>query len=174
MTAPATAKTEEDQLQDYTDAVLKETREELVRADTKASLLFAASGVVLAAVLAGIINGEWTPGDLEAWATWVFAGGATAYAAAVVALGVAVWPRIQHEEPTRAADYFGDIVNYKGEEKRPALREALRRGAANTERSTSQLVIISGIVWTKYRGIQVAVACFGVSLAACATAVLLG
>src|SRR3954452_18945096 len=100
MTDGSTAKTEEEKVQQYTEALLKETREELIRADAKASLLFAATGVVLAAVLTGIISGKWNPGDLKAGATGAFILGATAYAVAVISLGYAVWPRITHEEET--------------------------------------------------------------------------
>lgn len=158
----------------YAETLLEETREELTRADAKASLLFAASGVVAGAVLAGIINGKWAPGDLQPWATVTFAVGAGLYAAAVCCLGYAVWPRITHEEATRPAAYFGDIVNYRGSEKRQALRNALERGASNPERTISQLVILSGIVWRKYIGIRMALRCFAMSLSLCAVAVIAG
>lgn len=163
-----------DDVREYTERLLAETREELARADSKAQLLFAASGVVLGAILASIANGNWGPGDLVPLATIVFAVGAAAYIIAIVALGTAVWPRIHHEEANKPADYYLDIVNYKGAQKRPALREALTRGAANGERATSQLVIISSIVVTKYNAIRTALVFFAVSLLLCGLAVLLG
>ncbi|MEA2676619.1 MAG: hypothetical protein QOJ81_760 [Chloroflexota bacterium] len=159
---------------EYTERLLTETREELVRADTKASLLFAVSGVLLAAFLAGVINGEWTPGDLDKWATGVFALGAVLYLIAVVALGSAVWPRVTHKEAKRSADYFGDIVAYKGQASLESLKAALRRSAENADRPTSQLLIISGIVDTKYAGIRVAIGFFIASFSACTAAILLG
>lgn len=165
---------DEASLKEYVEGLLKETREELVRADGKASLLFAASGVALGAILAGVINGKWAPGDLAGWATVVFGAGAAFYVGALCALGYSVWPRVRREDETRPADYFGDIVNYRRIENRPALRKALERGAENPERAISQLVTISVIVWKKYVGIRVALRLFAVSLALCAGAVLAG
>lgn len=159
---------------EYAERILTETREELVRADGKASLLLAASGVVLGVALAAVVNGKWEPGDLASGATVVFAAGAGLYLVAICALGYAVWPRIRREDETRPADYFGDIINYKRPEHRPALRKALERGAENPERAISQLVTISVIVWKKYVGIRVALRLFTVSLLLCAGAVLLG
>jgi len=159
---------------EYTELLLGETREELTRADSRAHLLFAASGVILGAILAGVINGNWRPGDLDTLATIAFGIGTALYVAAIGGLGYAIWPRVRHEEETRPADYFGDIVNYKGKEKRPALREAVKRGAANPDRATSQLLIVSLIVWKKYAGIRAALILFPLSLACCAGAVIFG
>lgn len=62
----------DDAIENYAAKLLAETREEIVRADTKAEILFAACGVVVAAVLAGMITGDWSPEDLDRVATVVF------------------------------------------------------------------------------------------------------
>jgi hypothetical protein len=46
------------------EALLEESREELGRADGKASILFAASGVVVSVLLAGAIARKWDPTEL--------------------------------------------------------------------------------------------------------------
>ena len=45
----------------YTTSLLSSAREEIDRADSKASILLAASGVATGALLAGLMAGNWTP-----------------------------------------------------------------------------------------------------------------
>src|SRR4051794_39744612 len=110
----------------YTAQLLAETREELTRADSKASLLFAAFGVVLGALLAGVISHKWQPADLAPVATVVFWFGAALAVGGVLGLGYAVWPRIVDEKADWPASYYGHIVAYGSD--REALRAALDKG----------------------------------------------
>lgn len=137
---------------EYTAQLLAEAREELSRADAKASLLFAVIGVVFGALLAGLISQNWQPDDLAAGADVVFWFGTVLAVAGAVSLGFAVWPRITHTQPGGPASYFGDVVSY-GED-RDALRAALAAGAENGERNVEQLAVVSNIVWKKYVGIR--------------------
>lgn len=50
---------------DLKEAILSETREELAKADAKASILLAASGIVFAALLAGGSASSWYPDKLS-------------------------------------------------------------------------------------------------------------
>jgi hypothetical protein len=49
----------------YATSLLSHAREEIDRADAKASILLAASGVGTGALLAGLIAGTWTPLKLQ-------------------------------------------------------------------------------------------------------------
>src|SRR4051812_15883694 len=122
---------------DYIAKLLAETREELTRADAKASILFAAFGVVVAVVLAGLVSGDWAPADLARLATVVFWVGTGLAVLAFVALGYTLWPRIEHEDLKEAVSYFGHVRAYRKHD-RAALRQALERGAQNDDRAIEQ------------------------------------
>ena len=49
----------------YREALLTETREELQKADSKASILLAASGIAAGALLSATLSGQWTPNKLH-------------------------------------------------------------------------------------------------------------
>jgi hypothetical protein len=50
-----------DEIESYAAQLLAETREEVARADSKAEILFAAFGIVVAAVLGGLVTRGWSP-----------------------------------------------------------------------------------------------------------------
>jgi uncharacterized MAPEG superfamily protein len=159
--------------EEYTRQLLKETREEIVRADTKITTLFASYGVVVVAVLAGIIGGDWKPADLADGATEVFIGGAAFAAVAFSALIVGLWPKTTHKHETGPANYFGDVLAYKNKPD-DQLKTALELGARSNNRERKQLVIVSGIVQRKYTAVQVAIVTFAIALALCCGAVIFG
>src|SRR4051794_29761262 len=95
-----------------TTKLLKETREELAKADAKASMLGAAALVVVGAVLGGIIANNWSPAQIGAglWrATWWLGVGFTL--GALVCFGAAVFPRLRAAEIGRVT-YFKDVVEH--------------------------------------------------------------
>lgn len=154
----------------YTGQLLTETREELGRADNKASLLFAVFGVVNGALLAGLIAHNWRPEDLATPATVVFWIGAGCAAAGAASLGFAVWPRTVRHQPGGPASYYGDIVTYGKD--RDALRSALAEAAEGDERTVEQLAVVSAIVWRKYAGIRCALRLFALAALLCAGAAI--
>jgi Family of unknown function (DUF5706) len=159
------------EIEDYAGRLLAETREEIARADTKASILFAAFGVVVAAVLAGLVTGDWKPRDLDRAATIVFWVGSGCAAASFIALGYTLWPRIRHEKAQGPASYFGHVVAY---DDLTTLRTALQHGVECSDRTVQQLKVVSDIVWDKFIGIRVAMALYGIGAAACTAAVIFG
>jgi hypothetical protein len=157
---------------EYSAQLLTETREELNRADSKASLLFAVFGVVLGALLAGLISHKWRPEDLAAGATVVFWAGTALAGIGAASLGFSVWPRIFREQPGGPASYYGDIVTYGKD--RARLRSALAEAATDDDRTVEQLAVVSHIVWRKYVGIRTALLLFLAAALMCAGAALLG
>ena len=139
--------------------LLNETREELDRADRKAQILFAASGVGVSVVVAGIVAGDWSPLQLSAWALVAWGTGAGLVAIGLFVLGISIFPRIVHHDPGGKVAYFGHAASYPNIE---ALRAALEAAAAQPDdRTLDQLWIVSRIVVRKYRLIRWALVALG-------------
>ncbi len=159
------------EIKTYASELLAETREEIVRADTKAAILFTAFGIAVAAVLAGLIAGDWSPNDLDRAATAVFWVGGGSAAVSFLALGYALWPRMKHKQADGPASYFLKIREYDDLD---ALRTALKRSAESDDRPVEQLKVVSDIAWNKFVCIRIAMLLYGFGLAACAGAVIFG
>ena len=153
------------------EGLLKDAREELGRADGKATTLMSASGVIIGVLLAGAIAGRWNPTDLGLWQLLWWPGTAVGLAG-VVAFAAAVWPRISHEKPKDEVAYFGHVVQY---EKVEDFEAALNRAASSPskDRTVDQLFVISKIVQKKYQLIQLGMKLLGVALVLCVLAVVL-
>jgi hypothetical protein len=135
----------------YATSLLADARKEIDRADAKASILLAASGVVAGALLAGLIAGRWTPLKLHAAVQWVWWLGLAESAIGIWCLAMAVYPRERKSDsgiPGTVA-YYGDVVAYPTNAQVVA---ALNRSAeTNIERIADQLRNVSWIVSHKYR-----------------------
>lgn len=142
--------------------LLREGREEVVRADTKASTLFGLLGVAFGVVLAGLIAGTWSPADLRAPAQLLFWAGAIGAGAAMVLLGSAIWPRITHLEDREEVAYFGHVAAYP---RREQFKQALMRQAERDPdaRAVDQVHAISRLAMRKYRLIQLAIVALAVA-----------
>lgn len=150
--------------------LLRTAREELARADAKATTLFATAGVAVSAVLGGVVSGQWSPtrlhGDLARWTWWM---GTAVTAVALVCLAAAVYPRTRRRgRDGRITAYFGDVTRRTSAELAHAL--ARESGAANT---ADQVYEVSRIVERKYTLIKVAFCATGLGALLCATSVLL-
>jgi hypothetical protein len=135
----------------YATSLLANAREEINRADAKASILLAATGVVASALLAGLIAGKWTPLELQVAVQWVWWLGLAEAAVGIWFLAMAVYPRERKNDsdmPGTVA-YYGDVAAYPTTAR---LVEALNRSAeTNIERIADQLRSVSWIVSHKYR-----------------------
>jgi MFS family permease len=155
------------------NTILRETREELVRADGKASILFAAVGVIIGAIVAAVLAGSWHPHDLDNNIEWLWWIGAAAGLLGATALGSAVFPRTTYRSQRRQGivAYFGDVVGLSPEELKQGLIETAEDpGAA----ALDQVRAVSSIVDKKYKAIQVGITCIAVAGLCCITAVLVG
>jgi hypothetical protein len=155
--------------EDYADRLLAESREELARADGKASILFGAFGVAAGVLLGAVVGGTWSPAHFDRgiaeclW--WVGIAGASL---SILLLGLAVLPRIRHGEGRERLYYFGHVVQYRprtwlgfpaqGIAPTEEFFRDLRNPPDSLRRSGDQIWVISGLVQTKYRLIRLALA----------------
>jgi hypothetical protein len=135
------------------EAILASAREEIARADAKASILFASTGVVVGALVAALLAGSWNPSKLHSFATVFWWIGATLIAAALLCLGCCVYPRVSRRRNTGATTvaYYGDVWNLTVAQVRAGLVSAL----ADPETALlDQLTQVSRVVWVKYQLIR--------------------
>jgi Pycsar effector protein len=135
----------------YAISMLNNTRQEIDRADAKASIMLAASGIAAGALLAGLIAGSWTPLELHEAVQWVWWLGLAESAIGICCLALTVYPRERKNGsgiPLTVA-YYGDVLSYPTT---AHLVAALNRSAeTNIERIADQLRQVSWIVSHKYR-----------------------
>lgn len=125
---------------------LSETREEISRADNKASILLAGAGVALGTVVAGLIAGDVSVRSMPALVL-MLAGVATVAALAGLAhAGAAIWPHCGKAEPGRAR-YFTEVAAYGTPED---LAEAIERDHIEGDRLLHQVHGLSQRVLWKY------------------------
>jgi MFS family permease len=143
--------------------LLSESREELTRADGKASLLLAALGIGLSAILGSILAGDWTPFVLRRpWELiwWLGAGFA---GIALVGLCVAVWPRVTHKSGGSGVTYFGEAATFATVAE---LTAALKRTETDpVKRTVLQLHVIAKRADHKYAAIRVSLLAVGLAVA---------
>ncbi len=141
---------------DFAVTLLTEARDELTRADQKASILLAGTTVAIGAVVSGMIASGWRPDELTPpWSLVWQAGGALGLAG-TSALVAAVYPRTRHGVDDEAQlFYFGHAARIATVSD---LARELRRSSEDTfTRSADQLWRISRVVTTKYRFVRAAI-----------------
>lgn len=152
------------------ERLLAETREELSKADGKAQILLAASGVIIGVVLGGAIGGEWNPTDLDRCARVFWWVGVGAAALGVGALGFAIFPRLLQSDNARIT-YFEDVLRHRD---CAALATALNSEVERGDRDVEQLLRLSRVAHRKYAAIQVAMGALLVAIILCSAAALVG
>lgn len=140
--------------------LLSESREELVHADNKVAILLAAVGIVVGAIAASVLSGEWTPFDLPLWLGVIWWVSSLAFLFSVFALGSAIYPRVSRVQvKTGFVGYFGDVLLLA---KSGELENAIEATLNNEEaRQYDQLIQISGIVSRKYRLLRLSLTALG-------------
>lgn len=136
--------------------LLSEARDELVRADNKASILLAILGVALSAVVAGVMTVSWSPGKLAVPWSVMWAIGAAAVLVSVASLVAAVYPRTERgrdDEP--GIYYFRDVTRIRTRDQLQSRIEATTPNPLG--RLVDQLWAVSGVVNRKYTLIRVAI-----------------
>ncbi len=133
------------------ERLLREAREELVRAENKASLLLTASGVGVGALMAALLSKSWTPTGMTGVAQISWWLGIIFLTGSLSLLGFAIYPRTTagKRQVVDGVAYYGDVVQVG----RAGLSEALRN-TATEEALTDQLFNVSEIVVSKYNAIR--------------------
>jgi Restriction endonuclease/Pycsar effector protein len=132
--------------------LLAESRQELTRADGKASTLLAALGIGVSAILAAILAGDWSPFKLKEPYQGLWWAGSVCAGLSFLCLALAVYPRVKHNSASKGVTYFGDVAALETVDE---LRAALKRSETNAaERSVSQLHVIARLAVRKYRFIR--------------------
>ncbi|MEU2448005.1 Pycsar system effector family protein [Streptomyces althioticus] len=168
----ATSPVTDTQVREHAHSLLAHSREEVNRADAKASLLLAASGIGLGAVLTAILSGDWVPFQLNNKFEWLWWIGTALALAGVVSLGVAVFPRTRRsvEPQTPSIAYFRDVATNKKEEIENLIKTTL---ASPKTPVLDQLYEVSRVANIKYELIRIALGSFGVSLVTCISSLIL-
>lgn len=144
--------------------LLRETREEVGRADGKASTLLGAVVIVLGLFVAAILAGSWTPLRLPVVAALLWWIGAGFAGLGVVLLCTCIYPNVGNQLTKQVLGYFGHINLY---DTREELAEALREHAERPlDRLTDQLFVISRIVQRKYRFMRWGMQSLGIAVIA--------
>lgn len=152
-------------------ALLTAAKEELTRADGKASLLLAAVGVAAGALLSALLSRNWSPSTLSNGIEWLWWLGASSWVLAIGSLGHAVYPRTVRKGPApRFVGYFGDVVRLKSTEEVNA--GVIRSAEAGIDYEIDQLGQISRIVATKYQSIRLGLWLLVLAFASCTVSLL--
>lgn len=144
--------------------MLAESREELTRADAKASILLGSVGIFFSVIFAGMMSGPWTPSKMGAPYSTLFYVGIAVGIAGLVSLGWSIMPRVKNARRKGEVAYFGDVVSCADAAE---LHDCLEKTAAchSSSRSERQLHAVSRIVHRKYLWIRVSLVCLFVSVA---------
>ncbi|MEX0755339.1 MAG: Pycsar system effector family protein [Actinomycetota bacterium] len=133
---------------EYVARLLGETRDEVTRADTKASIVLAAAGIVVGVVLTGLVTGDLsTAGECVLVAVLAWASGGLLLTG-VCALGTAVFPNVGKAEAGHAR-WFTEIEQHGNDDEE--LARAIEADRLDGQRDLHQLEKLSAIVGAKYR-----------------------
>lgn len=155
----------------YEQTLLAETREEITRADHKASILFGVFGLMAGSVIYAFVWNRWTPFELSNAVEWLWWGGFGLGLIAVGHLGWALYPVVDHPEDRSKVAYFGHVAKF---ETLGDFRRALSdRQQSETERLQDQIWVLSRAVDRKYRYTRWAMVLFASGVVAMGAAVLI-
>jgi hypothetical protein len=166
----------------YRNDLLRETRDELAKADAKASILLAASGIAASAFVTVGNGGTWYPENLADHVARVFAWAAIGLTlAGIVTVGMAVKPRMRaRHDVIGPPHYFGDVEGYRPPwwkiraraTKLRTQRTKFRNDLESTsmpelrERVDDQIWTLSHIAYRKYWLVSLGMRLYGLALLA--------
>lgn len=174
----------------FASELLEEGREELARADGKASILLGASSVVLGVLFTSIADGSWSPSDLDQHnlSEGIFCTGVGSALLGVILLTLAVLPRTRHQGDREELAYFGHVVHFResgvalrkstrkrnhAAAKKKLARAMVRASLRSFDRTVDQVWIISNIVHRKYKLIYWGLVSYGFAVVLCGAALVL-
>ncbi|MGW7366445.1 Pycsar system effector family protein [Streptomyces sp. NPDC054841] len=159
-------------IQAYADRLLANARDEVKQADAKASLLLAASGVALGAVLSVALSEGKSFVSMANSVEWLWWTGLAAATAGVGLLGYAVFPRSSRtaDAPDHLVAYFGDVAEHPRATLEARIARTLQTSTAS---SLDQLYEVARIAASKYALIRRALCLFATAGVLCAAGLLL-
>jgi len=131
--------------------LLGHAREELNRADNKASITLASAGIGFGAFLGGAVSGDWQPFDLGNCVEWVWWVGALLFVVGVCAIASSVWPSTETKTDDKIPSYYQRVAKLPDT---TALRSAMESVDLD-EILIEQLLVISKIVRKKYLKLRI-------------------
>lgn len=135
-------------LADFAEGLLDETRDEINRADSKASIILSGSGVAVAVLAGALLAGDITLAKVDPVVQKIAGLAAALLILGIGLLGAAVIPRMGRPIPGRAR-YFLDHAQY---ETLPELRKAVESEYGDRDaRHLEQLLDLARLTRTKYR-----------------------
>lgn len=143
---------------EYAQALLASCREELERADGKASVILAAAGIFLGALVAAVLAGDWSPFDVWNGIEWLLWMSLAMALLGIAALAYCVFPRTTYRRKNPDyIGYFGDVVATPTHK----LLDAIEATAQDTTAAVlHQLTATAHIADRKYRSLRVALTAF--------------
>lgn len=154
----------------FIERLLDETRDEIHRADNKASIVLAGAGVAVGAIVAGLIAGDVGLADESLFVWLLVIGAGVLVVSGIATMGAAVFPRLGTLESGRAR-YFSEAAEFKD---LPTLTKAIREEATRAdERNSHQISVLSSLVQTKYRLTRIGMMLLGVGFVVAGLAGLL-
>ncbi len=156
---------------DLARQLLRDTRDELARADQKAASLITAVGVG-GALMTSAVAAVGSPASLARPTLVAGLAALLATTLAVMFLIGVLMPRLPRHRDKRRVAYFGDVTRIhdrsaqeeSGEAASVNLETAVRRAATNALTHTvDELAVVSKIAWLKYRHVRNAIICLGVA-----------
>lgn len=161
----------------YLAELLSETREELNRTDSKASLIFAAVGIILGTLVSAAAAAHWSPLRLAQEVEWLWWLGVAAAIYGTLSIAASVHPqRVRPDVPRSGPPtYFGEVAAYESIEQ---FRHAVDQVTSPIDRMVVQTFILSRAVRRKYillhRGMWALLAAIVACSLAIAVSALLG
>jgi MFS family permease len=132
---------------EYLADLLSETREELNRADSKASLIFAAVGIILGTLVSAAAGAHWSPLRLAQDVQWLWWLGVVAAIYGTLSIAASVRPRFPRAPHAGPPTYFGDVAAYASIEQ---FRQAVEQVITPLDRLVVQTFVLSRLVQRKY------------------------
>lgn len=135
-------------------SMLQEARAEVALADHKASMVMTALGIAFAAILGGLLAGDWKPSNYDASGECLWWMAAAVAVGAVTSAASAVWPRYTAVDVSTGIFYWGHVATFQTlEDLCDALDDQPNREG---DRTRHQLHKLSKIVHRKYNLVRAA------------------
>ncbi len=142
--------------------LLAEAREEILKADQKASSILTTLGIGFGAITGGLLAGNWTPATLHGFRQVSWWMGAFSAVLSVWAAASAIWPRYTKVDAKDGITFWGHVATF---DTLAAFTEALNKtGVDDGYRTRHQLWRISKIVDKKFCLIRWSLALSGVAV----------